>query len=156
MRTRQRASGVALLFTLLTACSGATTLARVDGGPISAPTRSRSNWLTHGRTYGAALQPARRGSTTSNVGELGLAWYADIESRTARGLEATPIVVDGVTVRERRWSNVLALDAQDRQALWEFDPKFPARMGQPAAATSSIAASRSGAATCSSAHMTAG
>ncbi|HSE92255.1 MAG TPA: hypothetical protein VLF19_03045, partial [Methylomirabilota bacterium] len=33
------------------------------------------------------------------TGNVGLAWAHDIESCTARGLEATPIVLDGAMVR---------------------------------------------------------
>src|SRR3546814_10681805 len=39
-----------------------------------------------------------------NVGELGIAWYADLED--ARGQEATPVVVDGVMYVSHAWSKV--------------------------------------------------
>ena len=57
--------------------------------------------------------------------ELGLAWSLDLKSRTARGLEATPLVVDGVMYTSGAWSHVFALDARNGKLLWEYDPQVP-------------------------------
>src|SRR3546814_9595723 len=58
-----------------------------------------------------------------NVGELGIAWYADLDD--ARGQEATPVVVDGVMYVTHAWSKVSAWDAATGKSLWTFDPKVP-------------------------------
>lgn len=58
-----------------------------------------------------------------NVGELGLAWTADLDD--ARGQEATPVVVDGVLYVTHAWSKVSAWDAATGKSLWKFDPKVP-------------------------------
>lgn len=58
-----------------------------------------------------------------NVGELGIAWTADLED--ARGQEATPVVVDGVMYVSHAWSKVSAWDAATGKPLWKFDPKVP-------------------------------
>ncbi|MBW8295374.1 PQQ-dependent dehydrogenase, methanol/ethanol family [Sphingopyxis sp.] len=58
-----------------------------------------------------------------NVGELGIAWTADLED--ARGQEATPVVVDGVMYVTHAWSKVSAWDAATGKSLWKFDPKVP-------------------------------
>src|SRR5690606_29968667 len=60
---------------------------------------------------------------TGNVGQLGLAWYADLG--TGRGHEATPIVVDGVIYVTTSWSKVFAFDARTGRRLWAFDPQVP-------------------------------
>jgi PQQ-dependent dehydrogenase (methanol/ethanol family) len=127
MQTQRRASGIALLVALLAAaCSGATTtVARIDGARIAAADREAGNWLAHGRTYSEQRWSPLARITTANVGTLGLAWSHDIKSRTARGLEATPIVVDGVIYTTGAWSHVLALDARTGKLLWEFDPQVP-------------------------------
>ena len=81
-----------------------------------------SVWLTHGRTYDEQrFSPAKQISTT-NVNELGLAWYADLDTR--RGQEATPIVVDGKIYISTAWSKVKAYDAKTGASLWSFDPKI--------------------------------
>src|SRR6266478_1348747 len=67
--------------------------------------------------------------TTANVGQLGLAWSHDIKARSARGVEATPIVVDGVIYATGPWSHVLALDVKTGKLLWEFDPQVSGAYG---------------------------
>ncbi|MFM7783876.1 MAG: PQQ-binding-like beta-propeller repeat protein, partial [Gammaproteobacteria bacterium] len=61
--------------------------------------------------------------TPGNVASLGLAWQADLDSN--RGLEGTPIVVDGVMYVSATWSRVTALDARNGTVLWKFDPQIP-------------------------------
>ena len=58
-----------------------------------------------------------------NVGELGLAWYADLD--TARGQEATPLVYDGTLYVSTAWSMVKAYDARTGELKWSFDPEVP-------------------------------
>ncbi len=60
-----------------------------------------------------------------NVGDLGIAWYADLED--ARGQEATPVVVDGVMYVSHAWSKVSAWDAATGKPLWKFDPEVPGK-----------------------------
>ena len=62
-----------------------------------------------------------------NVAELGLAWTYAIGS--TRGVEATPIVHDGVMYATGSWSVVFALDARTGRELWRFDPKVPGEAG---------------------------
>src|SRR5690606_27294276 len=60
---------------------------------------------------------------TGNVGRLGLAWYADLDS--TRGQEATPLMVDGAIYVSTAWSMVKAYDAKSGKLLWSFDPEVP-------------------------------
>ena len=62
-------------------------------------------------------------STPTTVGKLGLAWFADLDTR--RGQEATPIVVDGVLYVSTAWSKVKAYDAATGKPLWAYDPEVP-------------------------------
>jgi quinohemoprotein ethanol dehydrogenase len=59
----------------------------------------------------------------SNVSRLGLAWEGDVDS--TRGLEATPIMVDGVLYVTSTWSRVFAFDAASGKPLWSYDPEVP-------------------------------
>ncbi|OYX94358.1 MAG: hypothetical protein B7Y74_07280, partial [Novosphingobium sp. 35-62-5] len=52
-----------------------------------------ANWLSYGRTYDEQRHSPLNQITAENVGQLGLAWSADMD--TARGQEATPLVIDG-------------------------------------------------------------
>ena len=81
------------------------------------------NWLSHGRTYDEQRFSPLDEITTSNIDDLGLAWYFDIP--TKRGMEATPIVVDGRMYVTGSWSVVYALNAETGEELWRYDPQVP-------------------------------
>lgn len=81
------------------------------------------NWLAHGRTHDEQrFSPARK-INDGNIGSLGLAWYFDIP--TKRGIEATPLIIDGVMYVTGAWSIVYALDARSGKPLWIYDPAVP-------------------------------
>ncbi len=74
-----------------------------------------------GRTYGEQHFSPLTGIDAKNVGDLGLAWFLDTD--TDRGLEATPIVVDGVMYATGSWDVVMAVDARTGKPLWRYDPQ---------------------------------
>jgi quinohemoprotein ethanol dehydrogenase len=80
------------------------------------------NWLAHGRTYDEQRYSPLSQITADNVTGLGLDWY--FETNSARGLEATPIVVDGVMFVSGAWNMVYALNARTGELLWQFDPEI--------------------------------
>ena len=51
------------------------------------------------------------------LGGLGLAWFADMD--TARGQEATPLVMDGKLYLTTAWSKVKAFDAATGDHVWD-------------------------------------
>ena len=128
MTITRSAFGAGLVVSLVLS-SAVVMAAEVDGGRIIAADKEPQNWLSHGRTYGEQRFSPLAKITTANVGQLGLAWSHDIASRTARGVEATPIVVDGVMSTTGAWSHVLALDARTGKLLWEFDPQISGTYG---------------------------
>ncbi len=81
------------------------------------------NWLVHGRTYDEQRYSPLTQINADNIASLGLTWFYDFP--TKRGIEATPIVVDGVMYVTSSWSRVFALDATTGDLLWEYDPKVP-------------------------------
>jgi alcohol dehydrogenase (cytochrome c)/quinohemoprotein ethanol dehydrogenase len=81
------------------------------------------NWMSHGRTYSEQRFSPLKQINDQNVGQLGLAWYADINIQ--RGQEATPLVVDGVMYFSTAWSKVFAVNAATGEKLWSYDPKVP-------------------------------
>ncbi len=52
-----------------------------------------ANWVSHGRTYSEQRYSPLDSVNRDTVGDLGLTWFADMD--TARGQEATPLVIDG-------------------------------------------------------------
>jgi quinohemoprotein ethanol dehydrogenase len=85
------------------------------------------NWLAHGRTYSEQRYSPLDSINTETVGRLGFAWSYD--TGTLRGMEATPIVVDGVMFATGSWSKVFALDARSGKELWTYDPQVPGKYG---------------------------
>jgi quinohemoprotein ethanol dehydrogenase len=116
--------GLALATALLTS-TGTALAADVNAQRIIAADKEPGNWLSHGRTYSEQRFSPLTKIGPSNIEQLGLAWSLDIKSRTARGVEATPIVVDGIMYTSGAWSHVLAIEAKTGRLLWEFDPQIP-------------------------------
>jgi quinohemoprotein ethanol dehydrogenase len=81
------------------------------------------NWMSHGRTYNEQRFSPLKQINDQNVGQLGLAWYTDINIQ--RGQEATPLVIDGVMYFSTAWSKVFAVNAATGEKLWSYDPKVP-------------------------------
>ena len=95
----------------------------IDTAAIVANDAHDRNWPTYGLNYAETRYSQLDAITTENVGELGLEWSYDLESR--RGVQATPIVVDGVMFVTGSWSIVHALDAVTGEPLWVYDPEVP-------------------------------
>ncbi len=94
---------------------------KVDTAAIA--THNPDNWLGHGNDYREQRFSELKQINADNISQLGLAWSFDTEFN--RGLEATPIVVDGVIFVSGNWSQVYALDAKTGKQLWKYDPKVP-------------------------------
>ena len=71
--------------------------------------------LAGGRDLGQTYHSPLTDINDRNVAELGFAWQYEIP--TTRGLEATPIVVDGVMYTSGPWGTVFALGAATVEAL---------------------------------------
>ena len=83
----------------------------------------KGEWLNHGRTYKEQRYSPLTDINKNNVNELDLAWSFKFD--TARGMEATPILHDGVLYVSTGWSHVHAIDARSGNELWHYDAKVP-------------------------------
>ncbi len=99
----------------------------ITGERIIGADEEPGNWLSHGRTYDEQRFSPLDRINADNVAGLGLAWYYDLE--TSRGVEATPLVVDGKMFTTGTWSIVYAFDAATGKLLWKFDPEVPREWG---------------------------
>ena len=130
--------GAAVGSVLLTSCAPANvetsaTVAMADplaAGPAAVDTRRMlstesasnvGNWMSHGRTWGEDRFSPLDQINSGNVNELGLAWFDDLE--TMRGVQATPLVVDGILYNESIFNIVTAYDAATGEKLWTYDPE---------------------------------
>ncbi len=99
------------------------TPAQVTASRIINADQEPQNWLSHGRTYDEQRYSPLRQINESNIHRMGLDWFFDFETR--RGMEATPLVVDGILYVSGSWSQVYALNAKTGELLWQYDPKVP-------------------------------
>ncbi|MEP7312039.1 MAG: PQQ-dependent dehydrogenase, methanol/ethanol family [Pseudomonadota bacterium] len=121
MRTLLTMVAVATVVLAMTACSGAKKPYVVDDAALAAAANSADEWLTVGRDYAETHYSPLKQIDSSNIGRLALAWAYDTQS--LRGLEATPLVANGVLYASTDWSNVFALDARTGRELWRWDAR---------------------------------
>ena len=100
---------------------------KVDGGAIHANGRTSRDWLSYGLDYTEARFSRLKEINDGNVKQLGLAWSYNLES--TRGVEATPLVVDGIMYVTASWSVVHAVDVRTGKRLWTYDPKVDRERG---------------------------
>jgi quinohemoprotein ethanol dehydrogenase len=100
----------------------------VDAARLRAAESDAANWLTDGRGYSAQRFSPLTQINEGNVGRLGLAWFAELD--TLRGVEATPLVVDGVLYNTSAWNITSAYDARTGRRLWQYDPQVPREWGR--------------------------
>jgi quinohemoprotein ethanol dehydrogenase len=94
---------------------------KVDGAAIQANGKTTKDWLSYGLDYTESRFSRLKQVNARNAKNLGLAWSYDLES--SRGVEATPLVVDGIMYVTASWSVVHAIDARTGKRLWVYDPK---------------------------------
>jgi len=93
----------------------------VDQDRLNNAASEPGQWLTYGGTYNEQRYSPLDQINTSNVGELGLAWWVDIQAN--QGQQSTPLYVDGVLYVTESWGQVDAIDASTGDVLWRFDPQ---------------------------------
>jgi quinohemoprotein ethanol dehydrogenase len=100
----------------------------VDAARLAHAAREPGEWYTVGRDGGQTYYSPLDAINTRNAGRLGFAWQYRLGMR--RGVEATPIVVDGVMYTSGPWGHVYALDAASGKPLWTYDPQVPGAYGR--------------------------
>jgi quinohemoprotein ethanol dehydrogenase len=80
-----------------------------------------SDWANYGLDYYEQRFSPLDQINDRNAGQLGLAWQ--FETATDRGLEATPLVIDGVMYTTGSWSVTYAIDARTGKQMWKYDPE---------------------------------
>lgn len=100
----------------------------IDGAAIQANAATSKDWPTIGGDYAETRYSKLAEINAINVKDLGLVWTYNLES--TRGVESTPLVVDGIMYVTASWSVVHAIDVRTGKRLWSFDPKVPRSFGE--------------------------
>jgi alcohol dehydrogenase (cytochrome c) len=82
-----------------------------------------SSWLTYGRDYYGQRFVRLDQITPANVHRLHPAWVFATGGEN-RGLQATPLIHQGVLYLSADESRVFAIDARTGKKLWAYDPKM--------------------------------
>ncbi|MEO6186403.1 MAG: PQQ-dependent dehydrogenase, methanol/ethanol family, partial [Steroidobacteraceae bacterium] len=128
MRIHHIGALASLVLALAAASSVALAAAPVDAQRLQAAHSEPGQWLMDGRTYDAQRYSPLKRINESNVQQLGLAWTAELD--TFRGVEATPLFVDGVVYNTSAWNITTAYNAKTGHRLWTHDPQVPREMGR--------------------------
>ena len=105
----------------------ATTFADVTDARLDNAEATPAEWLGYGFDREETRHSPLTGITKENVADLGVAWTYDLA--TNRGVESTPIVIDGTMYVTSAWSVVYALDAATGEELWVYDPDVDRAVG---------------------------
>ncbi len=99
----------------------------IDDPALVNSEKDSKNWLSYGLNYSEDRFSQLEEISEGNVDKLGLLWSYDLNS--IRGVEATPVVVDGIMYVTAPWSIVHAIDTRTGKQLWTYDPKVPRETG---------------------------
>jgi len=100
---------------------------KVDGSTIRANSATSKDWPSYGLDHAETRFSKLKQIDAGNVKDLGLVWSYNLES--TRGVEATPLVVDGIMYVTASWSIVHAIDVRTGKQLWTYDPKVARESG---------------------------
>jgi quinohemoprotein ethanol dehydrogenase len=92
----------------------------IDSAAIVANAKTTNDWPSYGLDYAETRFSKLDKINADNVKSLGLMWTYSLDSH--RGVEATPIVVDGIMYVTAPWSVVHAVDVRSGKKIWTYDP----------------------------------
>jgi quinohemoprotein ethanol dehydrogenase len=122
-----------LLFASVISCKDEKPRGWIDQERLS--NREAKDWVTLGGNQMMQHYSPLTHITIDNVKDLGYAWEYDASTligNVPRGLEATPIVVDGILYTSGAWGVVYALDAKTGKEIWKYKPPVDASYGRRA------------------------
>lgn len=118
---------ILFLFTLVSSCKNEKPMGWIDEARVL--NREAKDWLTLGGDHMMQHYSPLTLINKENVSDLGFAWEYDASTyigNVPRGLEATPIVIDGIMYTSGAWGAVYALDGKTGKELWTYKPNVDA------------------------------
>jgi len=100
----------------------------IDDNRLLNADETPEDWLSYGQNYAEDRYSKLNQINKKNVSKLELKWALNLG--TKRGIEATPLVVDGIMFLTSTWSKVHAINARTGEQIWSYDPKVPRSFGE--------------------------
>lgn len=116
-----KAVALSLLLLSLSAGAAAQAVSRAD---LEGAASNTTDWLMYSRDYMAHRYVELDQITPANVNRLQPVWVFATGGEN-RGLEATPLIHDGVLYVSADGSRVFAIDARTGAKVWSYDPQIP-------------------------------
>lgn len=87
-------------------------------------------WFTTGGQFSETHYSSASQINRDNVKDLGFAWDYPLNSR--RGIESTPVIVDGIVYGTGNWGVVHAVNAKNGNPVWRFTPEVDGQVAKDA------------------------
>ena len=100
----------------------------VDDNRLANADKTPGDWLSYGKNYAEDRYSTLEQINKNNIKNLGLAWSLILG--TDKGIETTPLIVDGIMYLTGPWSKVFAVNAVTGQLIWSYNPEVPGYYGQ--------------------------
>jgi alcohol dehydrogenase (cytochrome c) len=84
---------------------------------------AQKDWPTHHGTYKSYHYSGLDQINTGNVKNLEVAWM-HFPERATRGIQSTPLAIDGVLYYSGSYSRVYALDGATGRTIWAYAPEL--------------------------------
>lgn len=91
---------------------------------------NKADWFTTGGQFGETHYSTLKQINKVTVEGLGFAWNYDLF--TTRGIESTPVIVDGVVYGTGTWGAVYAVDGKTGEEVWRFEPEMDYQIAKDA------------------------
>ena len=101
---------------------------QIDAARLAGALAEPDQWLATGRDGNGSYHSPLKDIDAGNVAKLGFAWEYKLGTR--RGLEATPVVVDGTLYVSGNFGRVYAVDAATGAERWRYDPEINGQWGR--------------------------
>jgi quinohemoprotein ethanol dehydrogenase len=112
-------AGCVLNQTAGTAADGDAPAANVTAKRLASAQSEPGQWMTYGGTYSEQRFSTLKQINSSNIGDLGLKWFADYE--TNQDQHGSPLYIDGVIYVSTSRNVVYAYDAKSGKELWKYN-----------------------------------
>ena len=99
---------------------------RVEPERLLSASSESDNWLMYGRDYANQRFSPLRAIRRDNVRNLVPVW--SFQTGVPDGLEATPLLIDGVIFLTTAWNHVFAIDARTGAELWHYRRRLPTKL----------------------------